>query len=509
MPFIYWGYFLSSIIITPELGFLLGSRVYLLLPGLIFGILLIFSIFWKYPVQQQVVYGAGKKLVVAGFCILFLVLGIWRYQNFELEILNNELRKYNNQEKTITLIGVINDEPDIRDTNTKLIVEVNQIQNKNNSYPVKGKILITVNRYPEYQYGNKLKIIGKLENPPIFEGFNYQDYLKKEGIYSVMSWPKIEVLGQGSGNPIYKILFSFKNKFKETSRNFFSPPQEGILEALIFGDEGNISDEWKEKLNLTGTRHIVAVSGMNITIISALILSFLMALGFWRSQAFYLSIILIILYILMIGAPASAVRAGIMGCLFLIAQYFGRLSAASRAVIFALTVMLFINPLLLKLDIGFQLSFLAMMGIIHLQPIFSDFLKKIPNFRFFPVKTTLSSTLSAQVFTLPILIYNFGYISLISPLTNILIVPFLAPITILIFAFGIIGILYPLGFLLSFPIWLCLTYIIKIIEFSAKIPFATLGFENIHWIWLIIFYLILSLIVWRLGEKQRLKFLDY
>jgi predicted membrane metal-binding protein len=79
-----------------------------------------------------------------------------------------------------------------------------------------------------------------------------------------MSWPEIEVIGQGFGNPVMKFLFSFKNKFKETARTFISPPEVGILEALIFGDEGNISQEWKIKLNFTGTRHIAAVSGMNI-----------------------------------------------------------------------------------------------------------------------------------------------------------------------------------------------------------------------------------------------------
>jgi competence protein ComEC len=164
--------------------------------------------------------------------------------------------------------------------------------------------------------------------------------------------------------------------------------------------------------------------------------------------------------------------------------------------------MLFLNPLLLRLDIGFQLSFLAMIGMIYLQPIFSDFLKKIPNFKYFPLRTTLSATLSAQVFTLPILIYNFGYIPLISPITNILIVPFLAPITILIFIFGLSAIIfYPLGFISSLPTWFSLTYLTKVIDIFAKLPFASLKIENTHWIFLVISYLILGIIAWRLNKK--------
>jgi competence protein ComEC len=261
-------------------------------------------------------------------------------------------------------------------------------------------------------------------------------------------------------------------------------------------------------LNFTGTRHIAAVSGMNITIVSDLIFGFLLWLGLWRHQAFYFSTILIILYILMIGAPASAIRAGIMGLLLLTAQHFGRFSSASRSIVFAATLMLLQNPLILRYDIGFQLSFLATMGMIHLQEILSEKLKKIPDV--FQLRNNLSSTLAAQIFVFPILIYNFGQISLISPLTNIFILPLIPIITILGFIFSFIGIFWQgLAQILSWPAWLGLTYILKIVDFSSKISWASLIFKNIHWIFLIISYLILGIIVWRIKENQKLKFLKY
>ncbi len=323
-----------------------------------------------------------------------------------------------------------------------------------------------------------------------------------------MSWPKIELLSKDQGNPVYKYLFAFKNKLKEGVNKAMSPPQSGLLEALFFGDEQNISQEWKDKFNITGTRHITAVSGMNITIISALILNFLLLLGFWRKQAFYIAVILIILYILMIGAPASAVRAGIMGLIFLSAQHFGRASAASRAIVMASTFMLAQNPLLLRLDVGFQLSFLAVMGLIFLQPIFSELFKKIPNN--FQLRYALAATLSAQIFTLPILIYNFGRMPITSVFTNILIVPTLSFITILgfIFSFAII-IFYPLGLVLSWPAWLILSYILKIIDFFSKISFATIEVKNANWFWFVPFYLILIFAIWRKKESEKLKFLQY
>jgi len=450
---------------------------------------------------------------VVGFCVLFLVLGIWRHQLAELRIMNNELRKYNDQEKIITLVGLVAKEPDIREKSQKLTIEIKQLNYyAAGSRSEREKVLVTTNRYPEYQYGDKLEITGKLETPSEnIDGFNYKNYLKKDGIYSIMNFPKIELIDSGLGNPIMKAIFSFKNKFKEAIGNFISPPQLGILEALTFGDEEKISQEWKDKLNFTGTRHITAVSGMNITIIAFLILAFALSLGLWRNQAFYLTLFLLLLYILMIGFPASAVRAWIMASLVLVAQYFGRLSAAQRAVVFAAAFMLAANPLLLRLDIGFQLSFLAILGIIYLQPTFSSrFFSKIPNPKVFPLRTTFSTTIAAQIFTLPILVYNFGYIPLVSPLTNILIVPFLAPITILIFIFGFLAILlWPLGYLLSWPTWFFLTYIINIVDFFSRLPFASLALKNLHWFWLIISYLILGIATLRLQEKRKLKFLNY
>ena len=429
----------------------------------ILGIFLI-SVFWKY-----------KKFVVVGFCLLFLVLGIWRSQLAESKIVYPK-------EGTIEFVGVVSKEPDIRPNSIKLIV---------------GNALITASRYPEYQYGDKLKIKGLLKNPPVFDDFNYRDYLKKDGIVAVMDFPKIELLGSGFGNPITKTLLSFKNKFQETARTFIAPPQEGFLEALTFGQESNLSKDWKDKLNITGTRHIAAVSGMNITIISSLIFSFALKLGLRKNQAFYLSIGLLFLYILMIGAPASAVRAFIMAGIFLLAGNIGRINSASRAVSFAATFMLAFNPLLLTKDIGFQLSFLAILGLIYLQPFFLEWLRFLPNPKIFPVRTTASATLSAQVFTLPILVYNFGRLSLFGPLTNILIVPFLAPVTILIFILGISGIIFwPLGFLLSLPAWLSLTYITKIVDWFSRLPFVSLALDNLHWVWLLVSYLILGGFVW-------------
>lgn len=459
-----------------------------MLSFLILGLILI-SVFWKY-----------KKIVVIGFCILFLVDGIFCYGKTESKILNNELKSLNDKDEGVILTGIILDEPEIKGNSVRLTINKIEIE----PHQVYGKILVTARKYPEYQYGDKLKIKGKLITPQVFEGFNYKNYLIKDGIYSVMYYPEIKLEVENQGNILYNFLFSLKDGLKESLNKVISPPQSGIMEALFFGDEENIPQNLKDKFNITGIRHITAVSGMNITIISALILNFLLFLGLNRRQAFYFSVVLIIFYILMIGAPPSAVRAGIMGCLFLTAQHFGRLADAPRLIVFAATFMLLVNPLLLKLDIGFQLSFLSMLGLIYLQPVLLNFFKKIPNI--FQLQYTLAATFSAQIFTLPIMIFNFGRMSLVGSIVNVLVVPTIPSITILGFIFAVLGIVFfPLGWLFSLPVWLLLTYITKIVDYFSQFSFASITFENVSWIWLLAFYLILGYLTLKLQEGQKLK----
>ena len=456
--------------------------------------MILISVFWP-----------RKKLVLAGVCILFLVFGVLRHQFQATQIAQDELKNYHGQQ--VTLLGIVSEEPANKEKTVKLTINCQKIFFGQEETKVFGKILVTTNKYPEYEYGDELEISGLLQSPSEdIDGFNYKEYLSKEGIYSQMSWPKIEKTGSGLGNPVLSAIFSFKNKVESKVDEFLFPPQSGLLKALFFGNEEDISQEWKDKFSLTGTRHITAVSGMNITIICALVLNFFLALGFWRKHAFYFSVIIIILYILMIGAPPSALRAGVMGGIFLAGQHFGRVSESSRALVFAASFMLLMNPLLLRLDVGFQLSFLATLGLICLQPFFARLFSKWPDF--LQIKYALTATLSAQIFTLPILIMNFGQISLISPLINVMIVPLFSLITILGFLFIVFAsVAWPLGQIFSMPLWLLLTYVIKTVDLGAKIPFGNFKIDEFPAFALVFMWTVLIFVIVRFYQKRAMNFL--
>ncbi|PIS38949.1 MAG: hypothetical protein COT34_01010 [Candidatus Nealsonbacteria bacterium CG08_land_8_20_14_0_20_43_11] len=428
-----------------------------------------------------------KETIAIVFCFLFLLFGISRHQAAIIKAENNPLREYNNLGQEVIFEGRVAREP--VEINDRLRLTVAVENPKNNSFREQGelgKVLVTTTRYPEYQYGERLRIKGELKEPPVFEEFNYKNYLLKEGIVSVVYWPEIERTGGKQGKSFLGFLLAVKKRMVESLNRFLSPPQSALLEALLFGKEENLSSAWKEKLNLTGTRHLAAVSGMNITIISALVFNFFLLLGCWRQQAFYFSLILICAYVLLVGGQASAIRAGIMGILFLFGQHLGRLAVSLRLLVMAAVLMLWQNPLL-TWDVGFQLSCLAVLGLIYFQPMFSRFFVKLP--KFLMIRETLSATLAAQTFTLPLLLYNFGRIPLLSLFANVLIIPLLAPITVMGFCLCLLNAFLPfIGQVFSWLVWLFSSYILLVIDLFSRIKFNSLVITNVHWFWLVVFY---------------------
>jgi len=379
-------------------------------------------------------------------------------------------------------IGKVIKDPDIKSDNVKLTVQTD-----------KYKILVTVPNYPEYFYGDVLKINGKIQFPQEFDTFNYKNYLAKDKIYYVSYYPKTEILDRNQGNKIFSAILNFKNKLTQKVETLMPFPEVSILEGIILGNKQIFSEEIKNNLSITGTSHITAISGMNIVIISEILMVVLIALGLWRKQAFYFVLILIFLFIIMVGAPASAVRAGIMGAILLYAQKIGRLSNATRIMVFAGAIMLIFNPFLLRYDVGFQLSFIAVIGLVYIKPIFDTWWGKLLKKEYIgSVLEIIDTTIAAQISVLGILVYNFGRISFISPITNILIVPFITLLTIIgiVFVGGVMMSMF-LGKILIWPAYLGSAYVLRIIDWFSKIPWAAKEVSGVHWFWLAGYYIVL------------------
>lgn len=443
--------------------------------GVVITAIMIITLFYKKPAMW------------AGFSVLFFALGIY-LTSARLAPIENLDRAGQNFTGLVEVVG----EPALSGQIQKFVAV--DLESRN-------KFLLSAGFYPDYHYGDKLDVSCQLQIPKNYDGFDYQMYLAKDGVFYQCQYPKIKSLGENRGNKFWAGLIFVKNKFNAKILSLMPAPQSGLLSGLLIGGSGLLSKDWQNYFSLTGTTHIVAVSGYNVTIVADYLMIVLIFLGLWRGQAFWLATAGIILFVILTGLSASAVRAGVMGILLIWAIKNGRLANAQNAILFAAVVMLLINPLLLRWDVGFQLSFLATLGIVYVYPLFNEFVvKKIGRNLSVPAET-LFLTLSAQAFVLPILMINFGQLSLISPLANLLVLPIIPATMLLGFLAIVFGfVLPPLGQVLAWLAYLPLKYETLVIQYLAGLRYSAVTVNFSGWM-VVLWYIILSVVVWRINGR--------
>ncbi len=326
----------------------------------------------------------------------------------------------------------------------------------------------------------------------------------------------IRLLGKGSAGPIAGFVYKMRVGFLDGLAKSFSEPELSLAKGLLLGNDFGFSLDLYRLFVRTGTAHIVAVSGWNITIITSYVLLSLVALGFARRRALPILLCFILFYVLLTGSGASAVRAGIMGVLAGVAWQIRRPYRAINAVFAAASLMILINPRLLVFDLGFILSFAATAGLLYFGPFFkSIFPKKISAHFIRWSAESLAQGAAATLATFPVILLFFGNFSLVAPIANLLMLPMVPLATILSFATGISGMLNEsLGRIFAFISWLPISYIISVAEITSRLPFANF-FVSSFWgrvlvlampIVVIIFVILLTRtkdkksILWRIEE---------
>ena len=417
---------------------------------------------------------------------LFLIFGIARVL-LKMPIIDEKHVAFYQGGK-YEIIAVVSDEPNVKTNSREYILQTRELQRKDGpKIKINGKIILRTLLYPEYNYGDELQLTCSLKEVKNSENFNYKKFLAVKDVYIACYPQNIELLSTGQGNKVLGGILKLKNRVNNLTQQLWGEPQRTLAAGILYGERSGFDQETKDNFARSGITHIVAVSGYNITIIVWILMSVLIYVGLYRQQAFWVCLSLIFAFVVFTGASASAMRAGLMGSILLFAQFLGRKSSAFNLLVYAAVFLTALNPFVLVWDVGFQLSFLATVGLIYLTPLLE---KKIlpppPNpslgrrgyIRFgILLKDYFIPTLAATIFTLPLISYSFGFFSIFSIPANLLIIWLIPFLMFLSFISILLAFLFfPFGQVLAWFTNLGLSYVIIIGE-----KFGSWSFSVVNW----------------------------
>src|SRR3989344_4612310 len=333
-----------------------------------------------------------------------------------------------------------------------------------------SRVYVRTELHPGLSYGDIVRISGEMVPPP---SDSYGNYMAKEHVHGTAFYPEIKVLGN-EANPLFNMLFGVRNHLQTILARLFNSEQAAFLSGILLGDKDGFSPEFIEKLSVSGTMHLMALSGLNMTIIVFAALGFF-SIVFWKRKRpqFIATFSLVALFVAMTGFQVSAVRAALMAFLVGLAGMTHRLYSPHNAIAFAALVITVWNPKAPVFDLGFQLSFLATLSIIYFTPV----LKRLPLLQkdgFLAWRDALAITLAAQLGVAPLPIINFGNFSFTALLANIGVLAVIPLLTVFGFVIALSYLIFPpLALLLAKPIAFLIDYVVLIVEtFSViYVPF--------------------------------------
>ena len=453
------------------LGVLLRSLVFVNVYFVIFLLALSFIIF-IFTYFSKLKWG----LIISVF-VFFLSLGFLRFNIADAPV-PKALEEQVGQK--VSFLGEIVNEPDIRENNQKLTVLVDS----------GVKILLSTSFGQDFKYGDEISFTGKLQKPENFttdqgKEFDYVNYLRKDGIFYIMNYANVEIVSHGHGNKIKGALFYVKEKFLEQISFAISSPENLLMGGLILGEKALFSEDLRQQFIDTGTIHIVALSGYNVTIIAEWIMKLFAFLP--QNISIGIGMLAILLFVVMAGGQSTAIRAGAMAVLALVARATGRNYDVARALLLAGVLMILFNPFVLVFDVSFQLSFIATVAVIFFTPKVEPYFQWVTTS--FKLRDIISVSFAAYIFVLPFVLYKMGNLSLVALPANILVLPFI-PFTMLFgFITGFLGIIYyvlaiPTGFIS----YLLLHYELRVIDFLADLPYAAFSIPDFPLIFTLAIY---------------------
>ena len=381
----------------------------------------------------------------------------------------------------VVLEGVVSDEVRRSSKTQGLVLDNLEVDGEF----VSQKVLARVPLYPEFQFGDRVRLECNLETPEPFNGFRYDRYLAREGILAIcQSYQEPFYLGREDLGLRARLLDT-KSKIVERIRLVFHEPYAALLVGLLLCEK-NLPDSIEEEFRRVGLSHIIAASGQNVSLVASTLMMMLTMTFLRRKWASVIVLSSILIYVFLAGADAPVIRAGIMGSIIVFSKAVGKIPSTRNLLLLALALMLLQNPLLLRDDVGFQLSFAATTGLVVLQPRLSRFFFFIP--RWGGLRESFSTSVAAIAATMPIMLLSFGEVSLIAPIANLIVLPLIPFVMI---AGSVIlmlsSISYTASLYLAAPVVGGLKLMLGSAHLLSQIPFAAADILHMSWLRVLLF----------------------
>lgn len=349
------------------------------------------------------------------------------------------------------------------------IVSYRAIKDYYDKYIVKSKegnkFILYLPHGDELKKGTLINLSGEFRLPDLARntgGFNYRRYLNSQKIYGIIRAKNYYVSNLAKFNLIYYI----QDEIYKSFARLFPKDEMGLIIGMMIGETKDISEDVLENFKTTGITHLIAVSGSNVVYVVVLV-QFLFKKFFGKRATYFISIFFLILFMLISGASASVCRATLMIILSICADIFFLKSDTFSNIFTSAFVLILLNPLVIY-DVGFILSFGGTLGIVLFSKDFTRLFKRLGK-----LNETLSVTCSAQLILAPIMMYYFNTFSILSIVTNIIVVPISGSITILGFVVFIISkISFPIAKLIANSLYVLATFTIWVADMFSKIPFS-------------------------------------
>ncbi len=417
----------------------------------------------------------SKKNRLILLIIIALIGGVFRYQQ---SLTPQHIPTVaDHVQKSVRIEGVVRNEVQRRISSQEIIIKDVRVAGT----LVHGDVLVRLSLYPQVRYRDQLQFNCRLEKPEPFNGFRYDRYLASKGVLAVCGFPQFIEVTPSASSPVVGWLLKQKANLRTHLSTRVTQPHASFLFGLLFGGDSGLTSQMKESFSKTGVSHILAASGFNVSLFSVVFLGWILSTKVKRAHALWVTAVLLFVYMILAGVTPSVIRATIMASAVLVQIAVARKPFMPNVIAITLSFMLLMNPRLLMDDVGFQLSFVATMSMLIFVQKWKYWFTFLPDR--YGIREAFASTMIASMFTLPIILWHFGSISIVSPITNLLILPVIP----YVMAFTIAGLVLSiisstLAQLILIPAWVTSGYILHIIQLLSSSSFVSFAPESAKFI---------------------------